>query len=162
MINLPQSEISHKMKKDFNSKPLNRVTAICNNSRNEILFIKYKDARNTNTMSLPGDFVRFGELAEEALQRSVLQQTTLCVEPIEILGIYSNIDNQSGLHVIESVFVCIIINNPEMGLKIGSAQYVWMDRDQIENMENSIYNIKIVKDYYSWRIQKSTFWTTKI
>ncbi len=108
------------MKKDFNFKPLNRVTAICNNSRNEILFIKYKDARNTNTISLPGDFVRFGELAEEALQKSVFQQTTFSIEPIEILGIYSNIDNRGGLHIIESVFVCIITNIPEMGMKTGS------------------------------------------
>jgi len=77
------------------------------------------------------------------------------------LGIYSNIDNQIGLHIIESVFVCIITNISEKGLQIGSAQCAWMDRDQIEDMEPSVYNIKIIKDYYSWRIQKSTFWTTK-
>ena len=71
-------------------------------------------------MSLPGDFVRYGELAEEALQKSVFQQTTFSVEPIEILGIYSNIDNRGGLHIIESVFVCIITNIPEMGMKTGS------------------------------------------
>jgi len=100
-------------------------------------------------------------MAEEALRRSIFHQTTLCVEPIEILGIYSNIDDQIGLHVIESVFVCIITNIPEKGLQIGSAQCVWVDGDQIQNMEPSIYNIKIIKDYYSWRIQKSTFWTTK-
>jgi hypothetical protein len=47
-------------------------------------------------------------------------------------------------------------------MKKGSAQFMWMDRDQIEETKNSIYNIKIVTDYYSWRIQKSTFWTTKI
>jgi ADP-ribose pyrophosphatase YjhB (NUDIX family) len=113
-------------------------------------------------MSLPGDFVRYGESIEEALRRSILQQTALSVEPIEILGIYSNIDNQSGGHIIDSVFVCIITNFPDMEMKKGSAQFMWMDRDQIEETKNSIYNIKIVKDYYSWRIQKSTFWTTKI
>ena len=150
------------MNKDCNLHPLNRVTAICNNSDNEILFIRSLETGNTNTMSLPGDFIRYGELPEEALRRSILQQTTLCVEPIEILGIYSNIDNQSGVHIIESVFVCIFTNFPGIGMKIGSDQYVWMNRDQIEEIKNRIYNIKIVKDYYSWRTQKSTFWTTKI
>jgi 8-oxo-dGTP diphosphatase len=148
--------------KDCNLHPLNRATAICNNSRNEILFIKNQEVRNTYTMSLPGDFVRYGESIEEALRRSILQQTALSVEPIEILGIYSNIDNQSGGHIIDSVFVCIITNFPDMEMKKGSAQFMWMDRDQIEETKNSIYNVKIVKDYYSWRIQKSTFWTTKI
>ena len=83
--------------KDCNLHPLNRVTAICNNSHNEILFLKNQEVRNTYTMSLPGDFVRYGESIEEALRRSILQQTALSVEPIEILGIYSNIDNQSGV-----------------------------------------------------------------
>jgi ADP-ribose pyrophosphatase YjhB (NUDIX family) len=149
------------MNKDRNLHPLNRVTAICSNSLNKILFLRNQEAENTNILSLPGDFVRYGELAEEALRSSIFHQTTLCVEPIEILGIYSNIDDQIGLHIIESVFVCIITNIPEKGLQIGSAQCVWMDRDQIEDMAPSIYNIKIIKDYYSWRIQKSTFWTTK-
>ncbi len=150
------------MNKDCNLHPLNRVTAICNTSRNEILFIRNQDTRKANTISLPGDFVRYGELPEEALRRSIMQQTGLCIEPIEILGIYSNVDNHSGVHSIESVFVCIITNFPEIGMKTGSHQYVWMDRELIEEAKNSIFNIKIVKDYYSWRIQKSTFWTTKI
>lgn len=150
------------MNKDCKLQSLNRVTAICNNSDNEILFIRSLKVGNSNTMSLPGGFIRYGELPEEALRRSILQQTTLCVEPIEILGIYSNIDNLSGVHIIESVFVCIFTNFPEMGMKICSDQFVWMNRDQIEEIKNRIYNLKIVKDYYLWRTQKSTFWTTKI
>ena len=149
------------MNKDCNLHPINRVTAICNNSDNEILFIRSLD-ENANTMSLPGDFIRYGELPEEALRRSILQQATLCVEPIEVLGIYSNIDDQNGVHIIESVFVCIFTNMPETGKKIGLDQYVWLNRDQIEEIKNKIYNIKIVKDYYLWRTQKSTFWTTKV
>ena len=148
--------------KDCTLHSLNRVTAICNTSRNEILFIRNQDTKNATTLSLPGDFVRYGELAEDALRRSILQQAALRIEPIEILGIYSNIDNQSGLHIIESVFVCIITNFSEMGMNTSSDQHVWMDREQIEEAKKSIYNIKIIKDYYSWRIQKSTFWTTKI
>jgi 8-oxo-dGTP diphosphatase len=149
------------MNKDCNLHPINRVTAICNNSDNEILFIRSLD-ENANTMSLPGDFIRYGELPEEALRRSILQQATLCVEPIEVLGIYSNIDDQNGVHIIESVFVCIFTNMPETGKKIGLDRYVWLNRDQIEEIKNRIYNIKIVKDYYLWRTQKSTFWTTKV
>ena len=150
------------MNKDCYSHPLNRVTAICSNNLNKILFLRNQEAENTNILSLPGDFVSYGELAEEALRRSIFHQTTLCVEPIEILGIYSNIDDQIGLHVIESVFVCIITNSPKMASKIDPPQYVWLDRDKIEAMESNICDIKIVKDYYLWRMQKSTFWSTKI
>lgn len=150
------------MNKDCYCHPLNRVTAICSNNLNKILFLRTQEAENTNILSLPGDFVRYGEMAEEALRRSIFHQTTLCVEPIEILGIYSNIDDQIGLHVIESVFVCIITNSPKMGSKIDPPQCVWLDRGKIETMEGNICDIKIVKDYYQWRIQKSTFWSTKI
>ncbi len=148
--------------KDCNLQPFNRVTAICNNSHNEILFLRNQEPGDTNTMILPGDCIRYGELIEEALRRSILQLTTLCVEPIDILGIYSHIDKAKGVHVIESVFVCIITNYPKIGMKLGSDRYVWMSPGQVEEAKNSIYNNKIVKDYYSWRVQKSTFWTTKI
>jgi len=150
------------MNKDCYCHPLNRVTAICSNNLNKILFLRTQEAENTNILSLPGDFVRYGEMAEEALRRSIFHQTTLCVEPIEILGIYSNIDDQIGLHIIELVFVCIITNSPKMASKIDPPQYVWLDRDKIEAMESNICDIKIVKDYYLWRMQKSTFWSTKI
>jgi len=150
------------MNKDCSANPLCKVIAICNNSRNEILFRRNKETENRSTMSLPGDFVRYGESPEEALRRSIFDQTTVCVEPIEILGIYSRIDSKSGIHIIESVFICIITNIPEMGSKIDPPQCVWMGRDQIESMERNICDIKIVKDYYLWRIQKTTFWSTKI
>ncbi|MDN5844699.1 MAG: NUDIX domain-containing protein [Candidatus Nitrosocosmicus sp.] len=148
--------------KDCTIQPFNRVTAICNNSHNEILFLRNREPANKNTLILPGDFIRCGELAEEALRRSILQLTTLCVEPIDILGIYSHIDNAKGVHIIESVFVCIITNYLELDMKLGSDRCVWMNPEQVEETKKSIYNNKIVTDYYSWRIQKSTFWTTKI
>ncbi len=148
--------------KDHHLQPLNRVTAICNNSNNEILFLRIQEPEKRETMCLPGDLVRYGELVEETLRRSILRQTTLCVEPIDILGIYSSIDILSGTHTIESVFVCIITNYPEKGLQLGSNQYVWMNREQINENTIGINDNKIVKDYYSWRNQKSTYWTTKI
>lgn len=148
--------------KDCRLQPLIRVTAICNNSQNEILFLRIQDSGKTDILYLPGDFVRYGELAEETLRRSILRQTELDVEPIDILGIYSNIDNLRGTHIIEAVFVCIIISYPQKGLKTGFDQCVWMNRKQVDENKISTTDSRIVKDYYSWRIQKSTFWTSKI
>ena len=148
--------------KDCHLQPLNRVTAICNNSQNEILFLRTPDSVKTDKICLPGDLIRYGELAEETLRRSILRQTELYVEPIDILGIYSNIDNLNGTHVIETVFVCIVINYPQRGLKNGLNRCVWMSREQVDENNISPTDSRIVKDYYSWRSQKSTFWTTKI
>jgi ADP-ribose pyrophosphatase YjhB (NUDIX family) len=148
--------------KDGRLQPLNRVTAICNNSRNEILFLRTQDSVKTEILSLPGALIRYGELAEDTLRKSILRQTELSVEPIDILGIYSNIDNLNGTHIIETVFVCIILNYPERDLKNGLNQCVWMNRDQVDENKISTTDSRIVKDYYSWRNQKSTFWTTKI
>jgi ADP-ribose pyrophosphatase YjhB (NUDIX family) len=148
--------------KDRHLQPLNRVTAICNNSQNEILFLRHKDSVKTDIICFPGDLIRYGEIAEETLRRSILRQTELYVEPIDILGIYSNIDNLNGIHIIETVFVCIILNYPQRVLKNGLNQCVWMNRQQIDENKISTTDSRILKDFYSWRNQKSTFWTTKI
>ena len=146
---------------DCQLQPLNRVTAICNNSQNEILFLRIPDLGKMDLICLPGDLIRYGELAEETLRRSILRQTELCVEPIDILGIYSNIDNLSETHIIETVFVCIIVDYSPKGLKTGFNQSVWMNREQADKTKISTTDNRIIKDYFSWRIQKSTFWTTK-
>ena len=148
--------------KDCHLQPLNRVTAICNNSQNEILLLRTPDSVKRDIICLPGDLIRYGELAEETLRRSILRQTELHVEPIDILGVYSNIDSLTGTHIIETVFVCIILNYPPRGLKNGNNQCVWMNRKQVDEKQISTTDGRIIKDYYSWRIQKSTFWTTKI
>jgi ADP-ribose pyrophosphatase YjhB (NUDIX family) len=148
--------------KDCHLQPLNRVTAICNNSQNEILLLRTPDSVKRDIICLPGDLIRYGELAEQTLRRSILRQTELHVEPIDILGIYSNIDSLIGTHIIETVFVCIILNYPRRGLKDGNNQCVWMNRELVEENQISSADSRIIKDYYSWRIQKSTYWTTKI
>jgi ADP-ribose pyrophosphatase YjhB (NUDIX family) len=148
--------------KDYHLQPLNRVTAICNNSQNEILLLRTPDSVKRDMIYLPGDLIKYGELAEETLRRSILRQTELHVEPIDILGIYSNINNLNGIHIIETVFVCIILNYPQSVLKNGLNQCVWMNRQQIDENKISTTDSRILKDFYSWRNQKSTFWTTKI
>ena len=40
-------------------------------------------------VSLPGGFVNEGELVEEATKRETSEQTSLTIEPIEIVGVYS-------------------------------------------------------------------------
>jgi 8-oxo-dGTP diphosphatase len=150
------------MNKDCHLQPRNRVTAICYNKFNEILFLRIPDPGKNDIICLPGDFIKYGELAEETLRGSILRQTELCVEPIDILGIYSNIDNLTRTHIIESVFVCIMINYPAQDSKIGSNKCMWMNRQQIHGSTLSSNENKIVNNYYLWRIQKSTFWTTKI
>jgi hypothetical protein len=47
-------------------------------------------------------------------------------------------------------------------LKNGLNQCVWMNRQQIDENKISTTDSRILKDFYSWRNQKSTFWTTKI
>jgi len=127
-----------------------------------MLFLNDQESVKAHNLKLPGDFIRHGELIEESLKRSVFEQTNLCIEPIEILGIYSNIDNQSRIHIIESVFVCIITNYYEIRMSKNPTRYTWLNREQIEDKKDVIKGIKIIQDYYSWRNLKSTYWTTKI
>ena len=82
-------------------------------------------------------------------------------EPAKEIVVYTQSADRAQ-HVIDLVFVCIIIDSPKIKVKIDPPKCVWLDRDKIETLAGNICDIKIVKDYYLWRIQKSTFWSTKI
>jgi ADP-ribose pyrophosphatase YjhB (NUDIX family) len=54
-----------------------------------ILRIQTKNDLFMDHASLPGGFVNEGELVEEATKRETSGETSLTIEPIEILGVYS-------------------------------------------------------------------------
>ena len=55
--------------------------------------------------AIPGGFVDYGERVEDAAIREALEETSLRVGLIHLLGVYSSPDRDPRLHTISTVFV---------------------------------------------------------
>ena len=65
--------------------------------------------------ALPGGFVDYGEMVEDALKREMKEETNLDVEIERLLGIYSNPSRDPRLHTTSAVFVCRAFDIPQAG-----------------------------------------------
>jgi ADP-ribose pyrophosphatase YjhB (NUDIX family) len=74
-----------------------------------ILMVRRKNDPFKDHLSLPGGFVNEGETVEDAMKREALEETSLEVHPIDILGVYSDPTRDPRKHIVTTVFVGIIL-----------------------------------------------------
>src|SRR5215207_4969640 len=55
-----------------------------------VLMVRRKKDPFKDFLSLPGGFVNEGETVEDAMKREAMEETSLEVHPIDILGVYSD------------------------------------------------------------------------
>ena len=77
--------------KDKPRNPIPTIDIILSKSSNDnkILLIKRKKDPFKDYFSLPGGFVNEGEKVEDAVRREAEEELLVKVEPIDILGVYS-------------------------------------------------------------------------
>jgi ADP-ribose pyrophosphatase YjhB (NUDIX family) len=109
-------------------------------------------------LALPGGFVNEGETAEDAMKREVLEETALEVEPVEILGVYSDPARDPRKHTMTVVFVAIITGGTE---KSGddAAGLEWVELADPGKV--AFDHAQILADYRKWRASAGTYWSTK-
>lgn len=81
---------ANKMDKPRNPIPTIDVILFENSNSNRVLLIKRKKDPFKDYFSLPGGFVNEGETVEDAVRREAEEELLVEVEPIDILGVYSN------------------------------------------------------------------------
>jgi mutator protein MutT len=141
--------------------PIPTIDAIIHNEKNQLLFIKRKNDPFKNHLSLPGGFVNYGERAEDALRREVKEETSLNVEPLEILGVYSDPNRDPRGHIISTVFVCLIMDNLKGKSRDDAIDICWVNLNEIENNTYAFDHKMIIGDYLRWRVQNVTHWSSK-
>jgi ADP-ribose pyrophosphatase YjhB (NUDIX family) len=141
--------------------PLPTINAIIHNEKNQVLFIKRTKEPFKNHLSLPWGFVNYGEKAEEALIREVKEKTSLNIEPLEILGVYSDSNGDPRGHLLSTVFICLIIDGWEGKAEKTSGEICWIKLNEIDR-NTYLYDHKIImEDYLNWRFNNSTYWSSK-
>jgi ADP-ribose pyrophosphatase YjhB (NUDIX family) len=111
-------------------------------------------------IAIPGGHMELGETIENAAKREAKEETSLDVELIDILGVYSDPKRDPRKHSMATVF----IGKPIKGkLRAGddAKEAFWMDLNKIESYEFAFDHKKILLDYLKWRKKKGTYWSTK-
>lgn len=126
----------------------------------KVLMVRRRKDPFKGQLALPGGFVNEGETAEDAMKREAMEETSLEVEPIEILGVYSDPARDPRKHIMTVVFVGIIIGGSG---KAGddAASIEWVELAGIEGQQIAFDHSTILRDYKKWKASGGTFWSTK-
>jgi ADP-ribose pyrophosphatase YjhB (NUDIX family) len=126
----------------------------------KILMVRRKKDPFKHQLALPGGFINEGETAEEAARREAIEETSLEVEPIEILGVYSDPKRDPRKHIMSTVFVGIIVGGSD---KAGddAESIEWVELGTIDKQEIAFDHAQILRDYKKWKTSDGTFWSTK-
>jgi 8-oxo-dGTP diphosphatase len=125
-----------------------------------ILMVRRKKDPFKDHLSLPGGFVNEGETVEHAMKREAMEETSLEVHPIEILGVYSDPTRDPRKHIMTTVFVGIIVGG---AIRAGddAADAEWIKLATMEQQKIAFDHTKILHDYQHWKASGGTFWSTK-
>ncbi|MDQ6724035.1 MAG: NUDIX hydrolase [Thermoproteota archaeon] len=143
--------------------PIPAIDAIIHNNLNQVLLIKRKHNPYKNHLSLPGGFVNHGEKVEEALKREIKDKVSLNIEPLEILGVYSDPIRDPRDHIMSIVFICLNMDdlkgeNDDNNI----AEIHWINLTDLGNYNLAFDHNMILQDYCKWRDHGSTYWSLKI
>jgi 8-oxo-dGTP diphosphatase len=142
--------------------PIPTVDVIIPRGR-EILMVRRKKDPFKGRLALPGGFIDWGEPAEKAAVREAKEETSLVVEPVDILGVYSDPKRDPRGHMMTTVFVTVVIGGEE---KAGddSAGLEWVSLDILEEKKKAKFafdHAKILSDYIMWKKTGTTSWSFK-
>jgi 8-oxo-dGTP diphosphatase len=139
------------------------IIAILHNEKNQILAIKKKVGHFKNYLSLPGGFVNFKERIEDTLKREVNEKLSLIIEPLDILGVYSDFKGNNNEIIISIVFICLIIDHLSEEKKgEREEESLWIDLKNISKYEFASDHKLIIGDYLKWRNHSCTYWSSKL
>ena len=146
-------------------KPRNPIPTIDiilseNSNSNKVLLIKRNKDPFKDYFSLPGGFVNEGEKVEDAVRREAEEELLVKVEPINILGVYSDPNRDPRGHIMSITFIAKIIKG---NLKEGDgvAELRWVEINNLENIKLGFDHSKIISDYETWLKNKETYWSSK-
>jgi 8-oxo-dGTP diphosphatase len=151
---------ANKMDKPRNPIPTIDIILVENSNSNNILVIKRNKDPFKDYFSLPGGFVNEGEKVEDAVRREAEEELLVEVEPIDILGVYSDPHRDPRGHIMSITFIVKIITG-ELKAGDGVAELKWIGINNLGNIKLGFDHLKILSDYKTWKKNRGTYWSSK-
>jgi 8-oxo-dGTP diphosphatase len=107
------SEYQRSKKEYLNPTPT--VDIVCENEKEELLFIQRKN--EPIGWALPGGFIDYGEVAEDAARRELQEETGIKVDSKELrlIGVFSDPQRDPRMHTITIAYSCRAIGRAIAG-----------------------------------------------
>ena len=143
--------MSNENKHDKSINPVPAIDIILseNSNSNKVLIIKREKDPFKDYFSLPGGFVNEGEKVEDAVRREAEEELLVKVEPIDILGVYSDPNRDPRGHIMSITFIAKITSG-ELKAGDGVAELRWIEINNLTNIKFGFDHSKILDDYQSW------------
>ena len=148
------------MDKPRNPIPTIDIILVENSNSNKILLIKRKKDPFKDYFSLPGGFVNEGEKVEDAVRREAEEELLVKVEPIDILGVYSDPHRDPRGHIMSITFIVKIMSG-ELKAGDGVEEVKWIGINNLGNIKIGFDHLKILSDYETWGKNRGTYWSSK-
>jgi ADP-ribose pyrophosphatase YjhB (NUDIX family) len=151
------------MKEQHYKNPTPTVDAIVQKD-SQILLVKRKKEPFKGHLVLPGGFVNEGERVEDAAKREIKEETSLDIELIDILGVYSEPKRDPRGHIMSTVFIGKISKSSDKVDAMAqddAAAIEWLNLEEVDNTRFGFDHKKIILDYIRWRQFGGTFWSSK-
>jgi ADP-ribose pyrophosphatase YjhB (NUDIX family) len=91
----------------------------------------------------------------------VKEESSLNVEPLEILGVYSEPTRDPRGHIMSVVFICLTVDDLSGKAGDDAKEMHWINLSEIEKLDLAFDHKKILQDYIKWRRHNSTYWSSK-
>jgi 8-oxo-dGTP diphosphatase len=151
------------MKGQRYKNPTPTVDAIIQKN-SQILLVKRKKDPFKGYLVLPGGFVNEGERVEDAAKREIKEETSLDIELIGILGVYSEPKRDPRGHIMSTVFIGKISESSDKIDALAQDDAVaieWLNLEEVDNTRFGFDHKKIISDYRRWKQFGGTFWSSK-
>jgi 8-oxo-dGTP diphosphatase len=129
-----------------------------------ILLVKRKNDPFKGYLVLPGGFVNEGERVEDAAKRETKEETSLDIELLDILGVYSDPTRDPRGHMMSTVFIGKISSNNDKVDAVAqddAAAIEWISLEVIDTRNVGFDHKRIISDYKTWKTSGGTFWSSK-
>jgi 8-oxo-dGTP diphosphatase len=130
----------------------------------QILLVKRKKEPFKGYLVLPGGFVNEGERVEDAAKREAKEETSLDIELVNILGVYSEPNRDPRGHNMSTVFIGKLSQSNDKVDAIAqddAAAIKWVNIEEVDNTSLGFDHKKIISDYRKWIQSGGTYWSTK-
>ncbi len=126
----------------------------------KILLIKRLKKPFLDYYALPGGFVDYGESVENAVKRETLEETSLEIVPLDILGVYSHPSRDPRRHTISIVFMSKILDGIPKASD-DAKDIKWINIQDLNKIKIAFDHGIILSDYLKYLINHETFWSSK-